>query len=121
MKIRTNRMAEELKKEIIMIIRSDVKDPRVDGLVSVTAVEVTNDLKYAKVYVSKYGSDWARKEALAGLEASRGFIRSELSKRFKTRTVPELTFVLDESLEYGAKIEAILHDIQIDAEKQVKE
>ena len=111
MKIRTNRMAEELKKEIVSIIRTEVKDPRVDGVISVTTVEVTGDLKHAKVYISKYGTEWARKEALAGLEASRGFIRSELGKRFKTRTVPELTFVLDESLEYGAKIEAILQEI----------
>ena len=58
MKIRTGRMAEELKKEIMEIIQNHLKDPRVDGLVSVTEVQVSNDLSYAKVYVTKYGSAW---------------------------------------------------------------
>ena len=115
MKIRTGRMAEELKKEIMEIIQNHLKDPRVDGLVSVTEVQVSNDLSYAKVYVTKYGSAWAQSEALKGLNDSKGFIRKELSKRFKTRTVPELSFVADESLQYGAKIEAILQEIKNDA------
>ena len=115
MKIRTGRMAEELKKEIMEIIQNHLKDPRVDGLVSVTEVQVSNDLSYAKVYVTKYGSAWAQNEALKGLNDSKGFIRRELSKRFKTRTVPELSFVLDESLQYGAKIEAILQEIKNEA------
>ena len=63
MKIRTGRMAEELKKEIMEIIQNHLKDPRVDGLVSVTEVQVSNDLSYAKVYVTKYGSAWAQSEA----------------------------------------------------------
>lgn len=121
MKIRTGRMAEELKKEIMEIIQNHLKDPRVDGLVSVTEVQVSNDLSYAKVYVTKYGSAWAQNEALQGLNDSKGFIRRELSKRFKTRTVPELSFVADESLQYGAKIEAILQEIKKDAPESFEE
>lgn len=121
MKIRTGRMAEELKKEIMEIIQNHLKDPRVDGLVSVTEVQVSNDLSYAKVYVTKYGSAWAQNEALKGLNDSKGFIRKELSKRFKTRTVPELSFVADESLQYGAKIEAILQEIKNDAPESFEE
>ena len=121
MKIRTGRMAEELKKEIMEIIQNHLKDPRVDGLVSVTEVQVSNDLSYAKVYVTKYGSAWAQSEALKGLNDSKGFIRKELSKRFKTRTVPELSFVADESLQYGAKIEAILQEIKNDAPESLEE
>ena len=105
MKIRPNRVAEEIKRELVAIIRSELKDPRVDGLVSVTDVEVTNDLSYAKVFISKYGSETSRQEKAAG------FIRSELSKRLKLRYMPELIFVLDDSLEYGAKIETILNNI----------
>lgn len=115
---RSGRMAEELRKEIMEIIQNHLKDPRVDGLVSVTEVQVSQDLSYAKVYVSKYGSAWAQGEALKGLNDSKGYIRKELSKRFKTRTVPELNFVLDESLQYGAKIEAILQEIKNDAAAQ---
>lgn len=118
---RSGRMAEELRKEIMEIIQNHLKDPRVDGLVSVTEVQVSQDLSYAKVYVSKYGSAWAQGEALKGLNDSKGYIRKELSKRFKTRTVPELNFVLDESLQYGAKIEAILQEIKNDAAVQEDE
>ena len=121
MKIRTGRMAEELKKEIMEIIQNHLKDPRVDGLVSVTEVQVSNDLSYAKVYVTKYGSAWAQSEALKGLNDSKGFIRKELSKRFKTRTVPELSFVADESLQYGAKILAFLQEIKNDAPESFEE
>ena len=111
MKIRPNRVAEEIKREIVDIIRTEIKDPRVDGLVSVTDVEVTNDLSYAKIFVSKYGSAESREEARKDLEKAAGFIRSELSKRLKLRYMPELIFVLDDSLEYGAKIEKILNNI----------
>ena len=85
MKIRPNKVAEEIKKELMSIIRNDIKDPRVDGLVSVTDVEVTSDLSYAKVFISKYGTDKARTDALKGLEKAAGYIRSELSKRLKMR------------------------------------
>ena len=111
MKIRPNRIAEEIKRELVAIIRTEIKDPRVSGLVRVTDVEVTRDLSYAKIYISKYGSLDSRQEALQGLEKAAGFIRSELSKRLKMRSVPELIFKLDDSLEYGAKIETILHGI----------
>ena len=96
---------------MVAIIRTEIKDPRVAGLVSVTDVEVTNDLSYAKVFISKYGNETSRLEALEGLEKAAGFIRGELSKRLKMRYVPEIIFKLDDSLEYGAKIETILHQI----------
>lgn len=111
MKIRPNRVAEEIKRELVEIIRTEIKDPRVAGLVSVTGVEVSGDLSYAKIFISKYGSAKAREEALKGLEKASGFIRSELSKRLKLRYMPELIFALDDSLDYGAKIETILNTI----------
>ncbi len=111
MKVRPNRIGEEIKKEVVLLIRNGIKDPRVDSLVSITDVEVTRDLSYATIYISRYGNEQQRQDALEGMKAAARFIRSELSKRLKLRTVPELIFKLDDSLEYGAKIETILHQI----------
>lgn len=111
MKVRPNRIGEEIKKEVVLLIRNGIKDPRVDSLVSITDVEVTRDLSYATIYISRYGNEQQRQDALEGMKAAACFIRSELSKRLKLRTVPELIFKLDDSLEYGAKIETILHQI----------
>ena len=111
MKVRPNRIGEEIKKELVLLIRNGIKDPRVDSLISITDVEVTRDLSYATVYISRYGSETARNDALEGMKAAAGFMRSELSKRLKLRTVPELIFKLDDSLQYGAKIETILQQI----------
>ena len=111
MKVRPNRIGEEIKKELVLLIRNGIKDPRVDSLISITDVEVTRDLSYATVYISRYGSETERNDALEGMKAAAGFMRSELSKRLKLRTVPELIFKLDDSLQYGAKIETILQQI----------
>ncbi|NLW24739.1 MAG: 30S ribosome-binding factor RbfA [Clostridia bacterium] len=111
-KVRTNRIAEEIKRELSQIIRSELKDPRVSGIVSITGVEVSGDLKYAKVFVSHYGEKEQQKEVIQGLEKATGFLRSELGKRIRLRIVPELIFKLDESLEYGNKISELLSQIK---------
>ncbi len=97
---------------MVLLIRNGIKDPRVDSLISITDVEVTRDLSYATIYISRYGSEQQRQDALDGMKAAAGFMRSELSRRLKLRTVPELIFKLDDSLQYGAKIETILHQIK---------
>lgn len=107
---RLGRIEEEYKKELSQIIGYELKNPNVTGLISVTKVKVTNDLKYAKVYVSILNSK-NNKETLAGLKKSSGFIRSELAKRVNLRNTPELIFELDDSLEYGARIDTILKEI----------
>lgn len=117
MKIRPNRVGEEIKKELVSLIRKGIKDPRVDTLVSITDVEVTGDLSYATVYISRFGSEKQRQDALEGMKAASKYLRGELSKRLKLRVVPELIFKLDDSLQYGAKIETILHQIH-EEEKQ---
>ena len=111
MKVRPNRIGEEIKNEVVLLIRNGIKDPRVDSVISINYVEVTRDLSYATVYISRYGSETERNDALEGMKAAAGFMRSELSKRLKLRTVPELIFKLDDSLQYGAKIETILQQI----------
>ena len=117
MKVRPNRVGEEIRKELVSLIRKGIKDPRVDTLVSITDVEVTGDLSYATVYISRYGSDRQRQDALDGMKAASKYMRSELSRRLKLRVVPELIFKLDDSLQYGAKIESILHQIKQEQEQ----
>jgi len=110
---RIGRIEEEYKKELTNIIGYDLKNPNVTGLISVTKVKVTPDLKYAKIYVSILNSKNI-KETLEGLKKSAGYIRSELAKRINLRNTPELTFEIDDSIEYGMKIDNILKDIMED-------
>ena len=107
---RLGRIDEEYKKELSQIIGYELKNPNVTGLISVTKVKVTSDLKFAKVYVSILNSKNI-KDTLAGLKKSAGYIRSELAKRVNLRNTPELIFELDDSIEYGAKIDSILKEI----------
>ena len=109
-KTRLGRIDEEYRKEISNIISYKLKNPNVTGLISVTKVKVTNDLKYAKVYVSILNSKNI-KDTLAGLKKSSGFIRSELARKVNLRNTPELIFELDDSIEYGARIDSILKEI----------
>ena len=114
---RLGRIDEEYKKEISQIISYKLKNPNVTGLISVTKVKVTNDLKYAKVYVSILNSK-NLKETMDGLKKSSGFIRSELARKINLRNTPEILFELDDSLEYGAKIDSILKEIMPKKEEE---
>ena len=107
---RLGRVNEELMKALSQIITYELKNPDVTGMISVTKVKVTTDLKYAKVYVSILNSKNI-KDTMDGLKKSSGFIRSELAKRVNLRNTPELIFEIDDSLEYGAKIDSILKEI----------
>ena len=107
---RLGRIDEELKKEISSIINYELKNPKITGLISVTRAKITPDLKYAKVYVSILNSKNTA-DTLANLKKSSGFIRSEIAKRINLRVTPEIIFVLDDSMEYGAKIDKILKEI----------
>ncbi|MBD8923116.1 30S ribosome-binding factor RbfA [bacterium] len=107
---RMGRIDEEYRKELSQIISYDLKNPNVTGMISVTKVKVTTDLKYAKIYVSILNSKNI-KETMDGLKKSSGFIRSELAKRINLRNTPELIFEIDDSIEYGAKIDSILKEI----------
>lgn len=110
---RLNRIDEELKKEITNILTYDLKNPNVTGLISVTRVKITPDFKYAKVYVSIMNAK-NTKETFTAIKKSTGFIRTEIAKRVNLRITPELVFVLDDSIEYGTRIDAILKDIMKD-------
>ena len=107
---RLNRINEELKKEISQIISFELKNPDVTGLISVTKVKITPDLKYAKVYVSLLNSKDEAK-TMEGLGQSAGFMRSLIAKRVNLRITPELVFEKDDSMEYGMKIDSILKEL----------
>ena len=114
---RFNRVEEEMKKEISNIISNKLKNPDVTGLISVTKVKVTTDLKFAKVYVSILNAK-NTKATLRGLKQSSGFVRSEVAKSINLRNTPEIIFELDDSMEYGAKIDSILKDIMKDVKPE---
>lgn len=116
-KTRMSRVGEEIKKELSLILQRGLKDPRV-GFVTVTDVEVSSDLQLAKVFVSIFGSEEQRKESLVGLAKAKGYLRTEIGKRVKLRHIPDFVFKLDESIDYGSKIESILREISIEGEKQ---
>lgn len=109
-KIRVGRVGEQIKKELSQIIQSELKDPRI-GFITVTGVDVTNEFSQAKVFLSVLGTDEQKEETLKALTRSTGFIRSELGKRIRMRKIPELLFKIDESIDYGSKIQGLLQQI----------
>lgn len=116
---RLNRIDEEMKKEISHIITYDLKGPNITGLISVTKVKVSGDLKYAKVYVSMLNAK-DNKQVLAALKKSAGFVRTEVAKRINLRTTPEIIFIFDDSIEYGARIDTILKNVIKDIKPENK-
>ncbi len=109
---RMYRIDEEVKRALSSIIMNDVKDDRLSTMVSVTHVEITSDLSYAKVHVSVYDTDKKRSASIEALNHGASFIRTRLAKSVKIRRVPELHFVLDESIDYGMKIAKLLDDVK---------
>lgn len=103
-------MAEAIKEEVSLIIQKEVKDPRI-GFLTVTAVELSNDLRHAKIFISVYGGQEEKSKALKGLQSATRFIRREVGRRVKLRYTPEIIFKWDESVEKGAHIDDLLRQI----------
>lgn len=109
---RINRINEEISREMAEILRT-VKDPRVSGsFISITRVECTPDLKYAKIWFSAIGKRSDGEEIKKGLSSAAGYIRRELAQRLNLRITPELSFIYDTSLEHGAQITKLLHKVE---------
>lgn len=108
---RNHRLAGEIQREISQIIRDQLKDPRI-GFITVTDVEVSGDLRHAKIFISILGNDNVKQESLNGLTKATGFIRTELAKRISLRYIPELYFKVDKSLDYSEKINSILAKVK---------
>ena len=113
---RKGRINDEVKKELSLVLR-EVKDPRIkDAFISITSVEVSGDLKFAKVYYSAMMGD--KKEVAKGLKSSAGFIRREIARRLNLRMTPEFSFYEDHSIEHGAHISKLLNQIEISPEEE---
>ncbi|MDP4083077.1 MAG: 30S ribosome-binding factor RbfA [Bacillota bacterium] len=110
MSLRANRVGEQMKKELGDIIGRKIKDPRI-GFVTVTDVQVTGDLQQAKVFISVLGDDEQKENTLKGLAKAKGFIRTEIGHRIRLRKTPEIIFEFDESVDYGNRIESLLHQL----------
>lgn len=106
---RTDRLNEQLRQEISLVLRDEVRDPRT-ALVTITAVETSPELDHAKVYVTSLGDDEEKAEMVVGLRSAAPFIRSQLGKRLYMRRVPELHFEIDRVREEAARIESLLRE-----------
>ncbi len=109
--IKNIRINEEVYRELAQIIRGDIKDPRISPLTSVVAVEVAPDLKTCKAYISVLGDAEAIKSTYQGLKSAEGFIRRELARRINLRNTPSITFVMDNSIEYGVNMSKLIDDV----------
>ncbi|MBQ3893701.1 MAG: 30S ribosome-binding factor RbfA [Clostridia bacterium] len=108
---RTLRIAGEMQRAISEIIRQDMKDPRLPVVTSVTKVKLTKDLQFAKIYISMFGSPEEKKTGINCLRSSAGYIRTMLGKRMIIRQLPQLNFVIDNSVEEGAAMSKIIDDV----------
>lgn len=118
---RTKRIAKELQKEISAILATEIKDPRINSLISVTDVDLTNDLEQAKVYISSLGDLDEKEDILDGLKNASGFIKRELGIRLKLRNIPELVFKIDDSIERGIYMDQLISKVlKEDEEKRKK-
>lgn len=110
--VKNIRINSEVQREMSSIIREDLKDPRIHPMTSVMAVEVTPDLKFAKIFVSVLGNDEEKEKTMEGLKKSASFARHQLAKRMNLRNTPELTFVLDTSIEYGVTMSKKIDELK---------
>lgn len=109
--IKNTRINGEVMKELSLIIRQEIKDPRIHMMTSVTSVEVAPDLKTCKAYISVMGSDEEKKDTIAGLRSAEGYVRRQLAKRLNLRNTPEIKFVLDQSIEYGVHMSRLIDEV----------
>lgn len=109
---RTNRIEEEIKKVASKSINQELKDPRLTGLISVTKVHVTKDLKYCKVFVSMLGTKDVE-GAMSALKSGSGLVRKSIGNNIRMHSTPEVIFELDDSLEYGAHIQNVINELNI--------
>lgn len=112
--IKNTRINGEVQKELSMLINREIKDPRISPMTSVVAVEVAPDLKHAKVYISVLGDEEKKQSTYEGLRSASPYLRTLLAKTVNLRNTPELTFVMDQSIEYGVNMSKLIDDVNKD-------
>lgn len=108
---RITRINDEIMREVSQILRAEIKDPRIGVMTSVIRVDTTQDLKYCKIYVSVLGNEEDKKSVMEGLKNANGFIRHLIAERINLRFTPELTFKLDDSVEYAVRMTKLIDEI----------
>lgn len=109
--VKNTRINSEVAHELSKLISQEIKDPRISPLTSVVAVDVTPDLKQAKVYVSVFGDEEKKKETYEGLKSAASHLRSMLAKNINLRNTPMLEFIMDQSIEYGVNMTKLINDV----------
>lgn len=108
---RINRISEEVRRVISGIIQNDIKDPRISPITSVSHVEVTRDLSFAKIFISILGNEEEKQSTIEGLESAKGYIKKELGREVKLRAMPELIFILDDSIERSMEMTKLINEV----------
>ena len=109
--VKDSRINGEVLKELSNIIRSEIKDPRINPMTSVVSVEVAPDLKTCKAYISVLGDEKSQQDTIAGLKSAEGYIRRELARTVNLRNTPEIKFILDQSIEYGINMSKLIDEV----------
>lgn len=109
--VKNTRINGEVLKELSNIIRSEIKDPRINPMTSVVSVEVVPDLKTCKAYISVLGDEQSQKDTITGLKSAEGYIRRELARTVNLRNTPEIKFILDQSIEYGINMSKLIDEV----------
>ena len=109
--VKNTRINGEVLKELSNIIRSEIKDPRINPMTSVVAVEVAPDLKTCKAYISVLGDEKSQKDTITGLKSAEGYIRRQLARTVNLGNTPEIRFILDQSIEYGINMSKLIDEV----------
>ena len=109
--VKNTRINGEVLKELSNIIRSEIKDPRINPMTSVVSVEVAPELKTCKAYISVLGDEQSQKDTITGLKSAEGYIRRELARTVNLRNTPEIKFILDQSIEYGINMSKLIDEV----------
>ena len=118
--VKNTRVNGEVQRVLAEIIRGEIKDPRISPWTSVVAVEVAPDLKSCKAWISVLGDEEAKQATLQGLKSAEGFIKRQIAKTINLRNTPDITFVMDQSIEYGVNMSKRIDEVMAPDEEQAK-